>query len=437
VSLRLKILFYGVGIAMLAMMVLGTLMMGAYRNIYLDEAERRAKTFLAVIAVETTGHLASNRIEVMDGILSILMERNLEDLDIRFVAVLDKDRRVVGHTDQLQYGSFANDGFSKEAVAREDALVREVGLGDGENLLMVSIPVVSSVPGHPGIRWGTAIAGIGLERVRSNLMSLLLKAAGTILLVILIAATVASLFLDRQVVRPVLSITNAANDFTGGDKSTRVTVEGWNELAMLGHTFNEMAEQIQADTVRLEHEIKQRNEELEEANTQLKELVTTDALTGLFNFRHFDDTLDKEVWRSLRSERPLSLLMIDVDHFKNYNDEHGHPAGDKVLRTLASRIRERVRVTDVPCRYGGEEFTVILPGTGRADAMILADELRAIIEQHVFDGEEKSQPRGRLTISIGVATFPDNARDNKELLHAADKAMYRAKKAGRNRVESA
>lgn len=434
-SLRTKILVYGVGIATVALAVLGTLLVQAHRDTYVEEAELRARTFLAVLAVETTGYLASNQIEVLDGVLSTLMERNLELLDIQFVAVITPDGHVVGHTEQWRYGAQANDAFSVEAGEARESLVR-VTVRDGKDTLMVSEPVVTSVPGHQGIRWGTAIAGIGLERMQSNLFDLIFKAMATIGLVIAITAILAALFLSRQVVRPVKSLTTAARDFAAGDLSTRARVTSRDELADLSLTFNDMAEHIQANTVRLEDEVRERNRELESANERLKELATTDGLTGLYNFRHFEDIIQMEIMRSQRIPVPLSLLMIDVDHFKQYNDRHGHPEGDKVLRILAALIRERVRTTDVPCRYGGEEFTVILPGTSRTDASILAEILRKRVEEHPFDGEEE-QPTGSLTISIGVATFPDQAVDETDLIREADKAMYEAKKAGRNRVKTA
>lgn len=434
-SLRTKILVYGVGIAMVALAVLGTLLIQAHKDTYVEEAELRARTFLAVLAVETTGYLASNQIEVLDGVLSTLMERNMELLDIQFVAVVDPDGHVVGHTEQWRYGALADDPFSVEAGDARQSLVR-VTTRNGKDTLMVSEPVVSSVPGQRGIRWGTAIAGIGLDRVQSNLSDLIFKAMATTLLVIVLTAMLAALFLSRHVVRPVKSLTTAASGFAAGDLSTRAKATSRDELAELSLTFNNMAEHIQANTVRLEDEVRERNRELESVNERLKELATTDGLTGLYNFRHFEDVLQMEIRRSQRIPVPLSLLMIDVDHFKQFNDEHGHPEGDKVLRILATLIRERVRATDIPCRYGGEEFTVILPGTSRTDASMLAEILRDRVEKHPFAGEE-DQPKGRLTISIGVATFPDQAVDEIELVREADKAMYEAKKAGRNRVKTA
>jgi diguanylate cyclase (GGDEF)-like protein/PAS domain S-box-containing protein len=164
---------------------------------------------------------------------------------------------------------------------------------------------------------------------------------------------------------------------------------------------------------------------------RLRRLSTTDGLTGLFNRRHLDETLATEMERALRYNSPLSIMMFDVDHFKRFNDEHGHDQGDRVLQALAQSLQEHVRKVDMPCRYGGEEFLAILPGTDQAGAIIVAERLRHSIEQMTVDGL-------RVTISVGVATIPAlDVRRPEALIEAADRALYRAKRAGRNQVIAA
>jgi diguanylate cyclase (GGDEF)-like protein/PAS domain S-box-containing protein len=164
---------------------------------------------------------------------------------------------------------------------------------------------------------------------------------------------------------------------------------------------------------------------------RLRRLSTTDGLTGLFNRRHLDETLATEMERALRYNAPLSIMMFDVDHFKRFNDEHGHDQGDRVLQAIAQSLQEHVRKVDVPCRYGGEEFLAILPGTSQAGAIIVAERLRHAIEQMEVDGL-------KVTISIGVATVPDlEVKTPATLVEAADAALYRAKRAGRNQVIAA
>jgi diguanylate cyclase (GGDEF)-like protein len=168
----------------------------------------------------------------------------------------------------------------------------------------------------------------------------------------------------------------------------------------------------------------------------LARLATTDPLTGLYNRRHFDDELTRELTRSVRGRHPVSLLMIDVDHFKAYNDRYAHLAGDQALQDVARMLQHEARRGDTPCRYGGEEFAVILPDTDEIGALTFARRLSEAVERHRFLGGGGLRDV-RLTISIGTATAPSDARDREALVRAADLALYRAKALGRNRVVQA
>ena len=182
----------------------------------------------------------------------------------------------------------------------------------------------------------------------------------------------------------------------------------------------------------LEAKIHERTHELAEANARLAQLAVTDGLTGLYNHRHFHERITLEVERSQRSGLPLSLLMLDVDHFKQFNDSFGHPAGDEVLRQFARVLTDARRANDVVARYGGEEFAVILVDTAKFTAAKVAERLRERVEAHDFSD---AAPRaGKLGVSIGVAMFPDDGTDAEALVRAADTALYVAKRAGRNRV---
>lgn len=161
---------------------------------------------------------------------------------------------------------------------------------------------------------------------------------------------------------------------------------------------------------------------------ELRRLSTTDPLTGLHNRRHLDDTLAGEFERAKRYVQPLAVLMADVDHFKRVNDEHGHDAGDRVLREVAATLKGALRHSDVACRYGGEEFVAILPNTSASGAMQVAERLRRDVESREISGL-------RVTISVGVAVHPDGgAATPAALVECADAALYRAKHQGRNRV---
>ncbi|MEJ1381857.1 MAG: sensor domain-containing diguanylate cyclase [Candidatus Sedimenticola sp. (ex Thyasira tokunagai)] len=160
----------------------------------------------------------------------------------------------------------------------------------------------------------------------------------------------------------------------------------------------------------------------------------TDALTGLHNRRYLERRLQEEVARARRYDQPLSCLFIDADHFKRINDNHGHAAGDTVLRELALRVKESLRASDVATRFGGEEFTLLLPQTSITEALLLAERIRGSIEcKPIIINNEKEL---NITVSVGVSTLLTHTKGSgNELIDEADKALYRAKELGRNRVE--
>ena len=167
---------------------------------------------------------------------------------------------------------------------------------------------------------------------------------------------------------------------------------------------------------------------------RLKDLANTDPLTRLSNRRHLFRVLNSELERSQRSHKPCSLVMVDVDHFKAVNDTYGHQLGDEVLINVASQIQECMRVYDLAARFGGEEFALLMPGTDSAQATAIAERIRAVVEAMIFS--EQLKPL-QLTISAGVATYPGpEVATADDLIRVADHALYRAKDAGRNRVES-
>jgi diguanylate cyclase (GGDEF)-like protein len=166
---------------------------------------------------------------------------------------------------------------------------------------------------------------------------------------------------------------------------------------------------------------------------RLREMATRDALTGLFNRQAFDVRLADELRRTRRYQRPLSLILADLDYFKNYNDTNGHVRGDHLLNELAGVFLAAVRATDFVARYGGEEFAILLPEAPRAAACEVAERVRATVAAYPFPLRE-SQPGGCVTLSLGVASCLEDVAPEGNLVEVADQALYRAKKAGRNRV---
>lgn len=165
-----------------------------------------------------------------------------------------------------------------------------------------------------------------------------------------------------------------------------------------------------------------------------EEQATTDALTGVFNRRFLDAFLDKEVQMARRHEESLSVLMVDLDHFKDFNDRYGHQAGDLVLREFGHVVTSIVRDGDLVARYGGEEFTIVLPRAGRDAALTTAERVRGAVESMRLPGLAGLEPPV-ITVSIGVATVPGAGDGAADLLRVADRGLYRAKQSGRNRVE--
>ncbi|MFC3608621.1 GGDEF domain-containing protein [Stutzerimonas tarimensis] len=171
---------------------------------------------------------------------------------------------------------------------------------------------------------------------------------------------------------------------------------------------------------------------LSQANERLQELAHTDALTGLHNRRHFEESARQEISRARRHRQPLCMLAMDVDHFKLINDGHGHDVGDRVLQVLSVTARSQLREIDELARFGGEEFVVLLPNTPREQAQQVAERLRLAMAERVV--EAGNGQTLRCTVSIGIVQLNDDTPDLHALLKAADRALYQAKESGRNRT---
>ncbi len=224
------------------------------------------------------------------------------------------------------------------------------------------------------------------------------------------------IFLSRTVLIPVRQLYSATQEIIGGNLHHQVQTLRKDELGSLIGNFNVMVASIR------------------KAHAVLKKEAIQDSLTGLLNHQEFRNLLKKEVERSFRYHHPLSLLIIDLDLFKQINDTYGHPAGDAVLRTVSEIIPKYVRQMDIVGRYGGDEFVVLLPETDHLEALELADR----IHKTVSDAFVLVKPNEsiKIRLSIGLASYPKHASTLEELVEAADQALYEAKKSGRNRIRS-
>jgi diguanylate cyclase (GGDEF)-like protein len=233
----------------------------------------------------------------------------------------------------------------------------------------------------------------------------------TVLIVaaLLVAVGMIAYFLALLITRPLDRLTRAAAKVAGGDLEVHLPVVGRGELRYVTEVFNDMVARLR------------------ESRRELERLSITDDLTALYNRRYLMEAIANEVRRSRRLDHPCALLMADVDHFKEYNDAYGHLAGDAALTRIAAVLRETTRDVDCAARYGGEEFVVLMPETEAAGAMETAQRIRTRLATDELVG-------GKLSVSIGVAQFPEDGDAPEALLARADAALYRAKREGRDRV---
>jgi diguanylate cyclase (GGDEF)-like protein len=199
------------------------------------------------------------------------------------------------------------------------------------------------------------------------------------------------------------------------------------EIGYLTEVFNHMVARLRQGR----EELASANESLVEKNKELEKLSITDSLTGLYNRKHLMETLEAEVSRYGRYKRPFTMMMLDIDHFKRYNDTYGHLAGDEVLRQMSALLKSSIRQSDYAARYGGEEFIVILPETVAEAAAHMAERIRRDMEGREMGSETSGT---KVTVSMGIAAFPEHGEDPESMIREADAALYEAKRRGRNQV---
>jgi diguanylate cyclase (GGDEF)-like protein len=310
---------------------------------------------------------------------------------------------------------FADDVLVQDMLGRDEGTVTTAGL-DGVRRIFAFVRVP----------WTQARLAVGLDEkgVHSAIDREIGIAYLQLLLVAIFVLLVAWFGGEQLIVRPIRSLVRTAARFGRGDLQVRATHEPWvAEFEPLAAAFDDMAGRLAT-----------REEELRIANQHLEELASLDGLTGLANRRGFDRELECEWRRAADCRQPVALMMIDIDHFKLYNDRYGHVAGDTCLRAVGETLslvtlEEAVLVA----RYGGEEFALLLPGLKLERATALAEEARKSIEDLLITHAEA--PVGLITISIGVESLvPEKGQAAADLVEAADKALYAAKRRGRNMV---
>jgi diguanylate cyclase (GGDEF)-like protein len=234
----------------------------------------------------------------------------------------------------------------------------------------------------------------------------------------------------RRLLKPILLLSDGARRLSAGELEASLPVQGHDEIAELARAFNELARRLNESRQRLteaDDELTRRNEELRSANRALEGLAITDVLTGLYNRRHFEDTLDREIRRHTREKRSFTLALLDLDHFKQYNERWGHKQGDLELRRVAEQVSRSVRTSDMAFRYSSEKLAVLLAACPPDQAGEVAEKIRRAVKQ------EDDDYLAHTTVSAGMASFPEHGKSPKSLVDAANAALHAAKAAGRDR----
>ncbi len=251
--------------------------------------------------------------------------------------------------------------------------------------------------------------------------------AAALLLALVFGVGLMAYTLGLIIVRPLARLTQGASRVAAGDLDVEVPVVGGGEVRYLTEVFNDMV----AGLKHSREDVAASNATLALQNEKLERLSITDGLTMLYNRRHIMEILTQEARRSRRQGYPLSVLMIDVDNFKQFNDTHGHLAGDEALKQVASMLLESTRDVDFVARYGGEEFLVMLRDTPIDGAVHVAERIRSCMEEKPIS---VSGTQAGVTVSIGAAALPKKSDDPESVIANADAALYQAKRSGRNRV---
>jgi diguanylate cyclase (GGDEF)-like protein len=332
---------------------------------------------------------------------------------------------LVGSNGHVMVSSLASSAEHMQ-ISVAPALLKRLAKNEGrvadyENVS--GVDVLGSLKQVPRVGWAV-MAEIPTDAAYHQVRRFRDMTLGIVAL-LLLAVTAIAYYLALIIVRPLERLTKGAAEVAEGDLAVDLpTAKG--EVGELTYVFNHMVGRLRQSRQQLDAV----NETLRERNEELERLSASDSLTGLSNRRVLTQRLSEELLRSQRQNHSFTVVMLDVDHFKKYNDAHGHPAGDEVLKRVANILRTSTRAGDCTARYGGEEFAVLLSGKGAEEATQLAERIRERVAEEEFAA-------GRITISAGIAEFPHHGHTAEAVISSADEALYQAKRDGRNRVACA
>jgi len=318
--------------------------------------------------------------------------------------------------------------------AREDIPITQALLGN--ELIMhhapdyMEKPVLASTRYIPGLDWGL-VAKINESEIQEIIADINQTVYWTGSIIILMSVLL-GIGISFYIARPLEKLRENTHRIAEGDYDLTPVNATWREANDLSKAFTDMAGSIKDLNANLNEKVKERTRELDAAYARLQEISVKDALTKLYNRRFFNERLDQEFERSKRYGSDLTVVLLDIDHFKSINDTWGHDAGDAVLVELSNFLSRMVRESDVLSRYGGEEFAVLVPTSLHA-ALPFLERIRSEIEQFPFQYTDRTI---HITCSFGAAACDESTQTDKELLKHADIALYSAKDQGRNRVVS-
>jgi len=271
---------------------------------------------------------------------------------------------------------------------------------------------------------------------RKSFLPILIVLVGSLLLTLIAVQWT----VDYLLLRRLRMLSDAIQGMEKGDETSALEAQGRDEIGMLMSLFSRMAATIGRHTSELKREVKERTrelqhrlEEVESLQSTLREQAIRDGLTGLYNRRHFEESVVREISRSSRERSGFVLMLLDLDEFKQINDKYGHQAGDFALQQLAHVLEMSTRVEDSVFRWGGEEFMILMPRSGLVPATVRAESMRLAIEAMEINFGGHSW---RMTVSIGVAGFPEHGEGEDQLMRSVDAALYAAKQYGRNQVRA-
>lgn len=426
-NLRTKIAGLASLLVMVAVLTLTLISIQREKSNFKKELENQANLLLRTLPLTMWDHINQNQIDEL-----LVFSEIINDTDniTRFV--------IFESTGEILVDSKGSDEGLTIGI---DALGKTV-LDTAQDKVFTSWQTNQLIACRP-IRHGTENIGavlIGLSTKPLDEKIATITQQGILLAVFAsIIGAGFSYLLGFQISYPLMKLADIAAQMADGDLYIRSNPKSQDEIGQLGAAFNRMVAAIQARegdlrdlTDSLEHAVIERTTELQEKNEALERIAITDELTRIFNRRYFFELAEKEIERTKRYNHPVSVVLIDADHFKNINDSYGHLVGDQILVNLANFLEGNIRRIDILARYGGEEFIVLMPETECEDAAISAERIRKLVESTPMT---KGGVDVKITISVGIACWDGNGEMSLDsLLAHADFALYQSKESGRNLV---